>query len=262
MPLAQWQLMQTRSPYALVLALIALTSCGDDAESSGSPDGGGNGSACPRGPQAPLGFGCDEEELTCRYGYDPPACGGRTVVCRERRWQELEHTDPQLSCFDGGSRPDGSLDASATIDAGDAQASDAQASDAQASDAAAALLCQPIRNDSCTYVRSEGTATVTALETPDQGSYSCKNGAVTVRFTFVPDDPARAACFRATQPNSSSFRIGSGANPPRSCLEAANVRVGSTLRVARHDAVSGTCSPVVFTFPSSLTDACVAACTL
>lgn len=246
--------MQTRSPFALALAFLALTSCGDDGtEGRASPDGGSV--ECPTGPQAPLGFGCSDEGRTCRYGYDPPACGGRTVICRERRWEELEHTDPQLSCFDGGVRGDASLDASGpSLDA---------ANDAQTSDGGdASSLCQPVANGSgCSYVRVDGTATVTALETPAQDSYSCKNGPVTVRFTFVPDDPARAACFRGSAPpNSSTFRVGAGANPPRACIEGANVRVGSELRVTRQDLVSGTCSPVVYTFPTSLTDACMSAC--
>jgi hypothetical protein len=56
------------------------------------------GGECPPGPQAPLGTSCTKPGLECRYGYEPIACGGRTVICDEGSFRELEHTDPAPGC--------------------------------------------------------------------------------------------------------------------------------------------------------------------
>jgi hypothetical protein len=61
---------------------------------------------CPAGPQAPLDLPCDQEGLQCAYGYDPPECGGRTVICEGGVWIEESHSDPQPSCLDAGMAPD------------------------------------------------------------------------------------------------------------------------------------------------------------
>ena len=61
---------------------------------------------CPAGPQAPLDLPCDQEGLQCAYGYDPPECGGRTVICQGGVWIEESHSDPQPSCLDAGMAPD------------------------------------------------------------------------------------------------------------------------------------------------------------
>lgn len=77
-----------------------------DASTDGSSAGDAsadtsNAPSCPAGPQAPLGDACTTGGLTCRYGYQPIECGGRTVICRDGTWQELEHSDPQPTCHGG-----------------------------------------------------------------------------------------------------------------------------------------------------------------
>jgi hypothetical protein len=57
--------------------------------------------SCPPTPQQP-GQACTAAGVTCRYGYQPLECGGRTVRCEGSSWVEVEHTDPQGSCQDGG----------------------------------------------------------------------------------------------------------------------------------------------------------------
>ena len=58
--------------------------------------------ACPSAPQQP-GGACTIAGITCRYGYAPVECGGRTVRCDTNTWVEVEHSDPQQSCNrDGG----------------------------------------------------------------------------------------------------------------------------------------------------------------
>ncbi len=76
----------------VLLTLPLFTACGDDTASS----------TCPTGPTAPLDEACSNEGLVCAYGYDPPECGGITVVCEDGVWTEREHTDPEASCADAG----------------------------------------------------------------------------------------------------------------------------------------------------------------
>jgi hypothetical protein len=52
---------------------------------------------CPQSPQQP-GQPCTAVGLTCRYGYQPLECGGRTVRCEGTTWVEVEHSDPQTVC--------------------------------------------------------------------------------------------------------------------------------------------------------------------
>lgn len=103
----------------IVTLILASVGCGDG---SGNPD------ACPVGPTAPLGDTCSDDGLTCAYGYAPAECGGRTVICRSSVFEELEHTDPQPSCFadsgvadalaDGDAARDGAVEDATVEDTG------------------------------------------------------------------------------------------------------------------------------------------------
>lgn len=53
--------------------------------------------SCPATAQQP-GQACTVPGITCRYGYAPIECGGRTVRCEGTTWGEVEHTDPQALC--------------------------------------------------------------------------------------------------------------------------------------------------------------------
>lgn len=95
----------TFSLLALVSSAGCITEDDGDGGSGGSSDAAsetdvGDAAGCPTGPSAPLGLECSDESQQCAYGYDPPECGGRTVVCDGGVWNELTHTDPQASCFD------------------------------------------------------------------------------------------------------------------------------------------------------------------
>jgi hypothetical protein len=61
---------------------------------------------CPAGPEAPLDLPCEQEGLQCAYGYEPPECGGRTVICQGGVWIEESQSDPQPACLDAGQAPD------------------------------------------------------------------------------------------------------------------------------------------------------------
>ncbi len=76
-----------------------------DAGDAGSDDSSAT-AECPAGPEAPLDLPCEQEGLQCAYGYDPPECGGRTVICQGGVWIEESHSDPQPACLDAGQAPD------------------------------------------------------------------------------------------------------------------------------------------------------------
>lgn len=195
------------------------------------------GEPCPSGPQAPSpGTPCSSSsDLYCRYGYEPLECGGRTVICTAGRWAELEHTDPQASCFRDGGPP----------------------SQAPAADE----LCvpTPAPGVGCEYVTTPGTATVTSITTPGPDANSCRNDPVVVRFSFEPDDPRRTRCLKEPA-TFEHLSIADGKNPPRVCLEAAGISVGTKLRVVRKDIASGSCVPVFFFFDPTLLDGCIGRC--
>jgi hypothetical protein len=67
---------------------------------AGKPASDASASSCPPGPTAPLGLACQSNAggTICRYGYDPPECGGRSVVCAAGTWQEESHSDPRPPC--------------------------------------------------------------------------------------------------------------------------------------------------------------------
>lgn len=117
-------------PFSLpFVVLLALGACGTEEETidedadadvlvttdaDGGPDDAvnevGDSSACPAGPEAPLGAACASEGLRCAYGYDRPGCGGRTVICSGGQFIEESHTDPSAECFADASSVDAGLE--------------------------------------------------------------------------------------------------------------------------------------------------------
>lgn len=81
-----------RSLRAGIFASTLLAACEE------LPAPASNPGECPPGPQAPLGARCAKQDQQCRYGYDPIECGGRTLICVEGIFEELEHTDPAPTC--------------------------------------------------------------------------------------------------------------------------------------------------------------------
>jgi hypothetical protein len=97
----------------------------------------------------------------------------------------------------------------------------------------------------CTYDKTPGTATVTAIEVPASTLYNCPNDPVRVTFDFAPTDTTRTQAYLKGRP----VVVGSGANPNRAYILSKGFAVGKVLPAVREDIRSGACSPTEFIFP-------------
>lgn len=94
----------------------------------------------------------------------------------------------------------------------------------------------------CTYAETPGTAQIVAVGAAPDDEHRCDDDPVQVLFDFVPDDPAdlvHVAQLRA-------LTVEAGAHPPRAWVEASGLTVGSVHPAVRSDALTGSCTPVVF----------------
>jgi len=98
---------------------------------------------------------------------------------------------------------------------------------------------------SCTYMSTTGTATIVSLNGASTGSNNCNNNPVEVVFDFTPANPADANT--ATDTNR-VLTVGDGKNPPLNYVLSKGLTVGSTHPCTRQIEISGSCTPVVFTF--------------
>lgn len=164
-------------------------------------------------------------------------------------------TLPDASPADAGPGDAGPLDA-APLDTGPADAAPTDLG--PRTDAA----CPPPTGSGCAYVRTEGTAHITALETPGPAEYACRNDPVRVVFDFAPTDPAARACYTVPDaPDTGrNFTISGGAHPSRACADASGLAAGVDVRAVRLDIVSGTCTPVLFELPDVDLDRCTSLC--
>jgi hypothetical protein len=97
----------------------------------------------------------------------------------------------------------------------------------------------------CTYDKTPGTATVTAIEEPSSNLYNCPNDPVRVTFDFAPTDTTQTQAYLKGRP----VIVGSGANPNRAYILSKGFAVGKALPAVREDIRSGACSPIEFIFP-------------
>jgi hypothetical protein len=108
----------------------------------------------------------------------------------------------------------------------------------------------------CEYAEVSGTATIVSVSDASEGENNCANDPVVVVFDFVPDDPGDEA-HAATGWH---LTIGGGANPPRAWVDAEGLTVGTEHPCMRSDILSGTCTPVLYTFTGVDYDAAIDAC--
>jgi hypothetical protein len=102
----------------------------------------------------------------------------------------------------------------------------------------------------CEYNEIHGAAIINAVVEPDVGEDNCKN-AVKILFTFTPDDASVPDDYRFGEwpDQNQSFTVGGGKNPPKAWAESAGLVQGSTHKCVRSDIITGTCTPVIFSFP-------------
>ena len=225
------------------LALVALVaSCGDD---DGAPTDAGNDARDAIALEASVDATARQDASSMDTGTDARA---------------LDDAAP----FDDAAPPD---DAAAL----DATALDATGPDGRPSDDASTLDAAPVTDaapacpdptgSGCSYVRITGTAQITEVATPPASEYACRNDPVRVVFTFAPNDAALAGCHVDPPATTYTFTIAAGAHPSRACATALGLTAGASVPAVRGEIADGTCTPVVFDWPTLDLDACIAMCT-
>jgi hypothetical protein len=102
----------------------------------------------------------------------------------------------------------------------------------------------------CTYKDILGKATIVSVEPAPPDEYNCAD-AVQVTFDFVPNDPAAVANYRVPtwKDTGNHFTVGAGMNPPINWAQSQGLTAGSVHTCVRSEIASGTCTPVIFSFP-------------
>jgi hypothetical protein len=131
--------------------------------------------ACPSTPQQP-GGACTTPGLTCRYGYVPVECGGRTVRCDTSTWVEVEHSDPQGSCVRDGGTCSGSAPVCLTGAVGGLCGDGATMSLCQANTWVCPQGTIPWSQCACVGTRPGCTCTAQGWSCIDSGSMNCTPG--------------------------------------------------------------------------------------
>jgi hypothetical protein len=97
----------------------------------------------------------------------------------------------------------------------------------------------------CTYISTQGTATINSLNSASTNSNNCNNNPVVVVFDFTPDNPANAN--DATDKNR-VLTVGDGKNPPLNYVLNKGLTIGSTHPCTRQNITNGACTPIIFNF--------------
>ncbi len=97
----------------------------------------------------------------------------------------------------------------------------------------------------CTYTSTTGTATIVSLNSASTSNNNCNNNPVEVVFYFTPNNPADA---NDAIDKNRVLTVGDGKNPPLNYVLGKGLTIGSTHPCTRQIEVSGTCSPIIFTF--------------
>ncbi|MDD5093552.1 MAG: serpin family protein [Dehalococcoidia bacterium] len=103
----------------------------------------------------------------------------------------------------------------------------------------------------CKYTDIPGTARITSIKDADPNSANC-NDAVEVIFDFTPDSPSAidTYSFPNWKDTNQSLTFGGGMNPSREWVEKQGLKEGSELACIRSEITEGTCTPVIFSFPT------------
>jgi len=112
--------------------------------------------------------------------------------------------------------------------------------------AGSAESAQPVVGGPCTYRDIPGWARIVSIQAASKQAYNCPNHPVMVRFDFIPADPKLA--FKQAQ--DLTLTVGAGMNPARPYVTAKGIVKGKTYRCIRREITKGTCTPVIYAFPT------------
>ncbi|MDI6795816.1 MAG: hypothetical protein QMD09_02675 [Desulfatibacillaceae bacterium] len=103
----------------------------------------------------------------------------------------------------------------------------------------------------CQYQEIIGHALITSVGPAEPQEYNCPNQAQKVLFSFYPDNEGAAAkyLFPGWADEGNSLSVAGGANPPAAWVLRQGIEPGVKIPAIRAEIVSGTCTPVVFSFP-------------
>jgi hypothetical protein len=146
--------------------------------------------------------------------------------------------------------------------------------------AAAAALILPtvfgcggnMDEDMCSYVSVPGTITISSIGAPGPHESVCSNDPRLVSFKFAADSdaplsvpsiftgcPTTASSYGCMSIRNAEVLIGSGEDPPNSCLAPLGIVVGARLPTTLMLETRGCCTPVVFKYAADLSN-CEAQC--
>lgn len=103
---------------------------------------------------------------------------------------------------------------------------------------------------SCTYNKFEGYAVIKSIRNAPADEYNCPNQPKKILFEFTPLNQAdrQKYRFKNFSDSSRSLQINDGANPSLDWIKKNKIEVGKKYKCFRTEIVSGTCTPVGFTF--------------
>jgi len=102
----------------------------------------------------------------------------------------------------------------------------------------------------CTYNKFEGYAVIKSISKAPADEYNCPNQPKKILFEFTPVNLSDRQKYKITNSSDSSrsLQINDGANPSLDWIKKNNIKVGKKYKCFRTEIVSGTCTPVIFTF--------------
>jgi hypothetical protein len=90
----------------------------------------------------------------------------------------------------------------------------------------------------CTYSSTPGTSIITELKVV--------TGGIEAHFNFVPTDPNAS-----TDPgDTDNYLVLSTGLPTQEWIDSQKIIVGTNLTTIRQDILTGTCTPVIYSFPT------------
>jgi hypothetical protein len=102
----------------------------------------------------------------------------------------------------------------------------------------------------CVYNKFEGYAVIKSISNAPADEYNCPNQPKKILFEFTPLNLSDRQQYKIKNfsDTSRSLQINDGANPSLDWIKKNKIEVGKKYKCFRTELVSGTCTPVIFTF--------------